>query len=98
MSKASTKEYSIEAYLVKRVRETGGMALKGDTPGRRFLDRICILPDGVTLYVEVKRPKGGRATAHQLETMRRLKALGHLVALVKTTGEIDDLLRPFTDR
>lgn len=86
-------ETSVEDYLVDRVeKELGGMALKGAVPGRRFLDRIVILPGGTTIYVECKRPKGGIYSAHQDETLDRLAKLGHRTARVKTKAEVDQLL------
>lgn len=83
-------EDSVENYFVKRVEnDLGGIALKGDVKGRRFLDRIVILPGGRTVFVELKRPKGGRFSAHQDETLARLERLGHRVARLKTKDEID---------
>lgn len=91
MSKSPLEE-TVEDYLVKRVEAIGGVALKGDVKGRRFLDRICILPGGVTVYVEVKRPSGGRYSKHQVETLKRLQALGHKVARVENRAEVDGFI------
>lgn len=83
-------ERSVENYLVSRVeKELGGMALKGDVPGRRFLDRILVLPAGVTVYCECKRPIGGRYSRHQLETVERLLKLGHFVSMPHTREQVD---------
>lgn len=90
-------EDSIETYFVKRVRFTlGGIALKGDVKGQRFLDRIAILPGGRTVYVELKRPKGGRYSVHQKETLERLKAMGHETARLKTKKEVDEWVDSLT--
>ncbi len=86
-----TLESTIEDYLVKRVKALGGIILKGDVPGRVFVDRICILPGGRVVFVEVKRPKGGRREKHQTETIRRLVELGHEAVFVKTKEEVDAL-------
>lgn len=86
-------ENSVEKHLVDRVeKELGGMALKGDVPGRRFLDRILILPRGVTVYCECKRPQGGRYSRHQLETAERLVKLGHWVLFVRDKRGVDEAL------
>lgn len=83
-------ETSVENYLVDKVENVlGGVALKGDVPGRRFLDRIIILPHGVTIYCECKRPKGGRYSAHQIETLARLQNMGHITWKVKEKRVID---------
>lgn len=84
-------EYSVENFFVKQVETVlGGIALKGDIPGRRFIDRIVILPYGVTAYVELKRPKGGRYSGHQKETLSRLEGWGHKVARLKTKQEVEE--------
>lgn len=94
MAQNSTLEYAVEDYLVKRVKALGGLALKSDKlPGQRFIDRTCILPGGRTVYVEVKRPSGGRRERHQIEIIERLQALGHEAYFVKTKEEVDELLR-----
>lgn len=94
MSKAL--ESSVEKYLVEQVEKLGGIALKGAVPGRRFLDRILIMPGGVTVYVECKRPKGSkvspRVSAHQAETLERLQKLGHHAWKTYTKGEVDVML------
>lgn len=84
-------ELAVETYFVKRVeKDLRGIALKGDVPGRRFLDRIVILPGGMTYYVELKRPKGGRLSEHQKETIRRLKDMGHDVAVLNSKQQVDE--------
>lgn len=86
-------EESVEDYLVRLVKLQGGIALKGDIKGRRFLDRILVMPQGRTIYCEVKRPHGGIYSKHQTETIRRLTEMGHACARVKTKAEVDLLLQ-----
>ena len=51
-------EKQIEAYLVKKVKEKGGIAYKFTSPQNRGVcDRIVVLP-GRVIFVEVKQPKG----------------------------------------
>lgn len=84
-------ELAVENYFVKRVeRDLGGLALKGDVPGRRFLDRIVVLPGGRTCYVELKRPRGGRLSEHQKETIRRLRDMGHDIAVLNSKTQVDE--------
>jgi hypothetical protein len=86
-------ENTVEKHLFDRVeKELGGMALKGDVPGRRFLDRILVLPGGVTVYCECKRPQGGVYSRHQLETAERLEKLGHRVLFVRSRAEVDTFI------
>jgi hypothetical protein len=94
-------EVSVEDYLVDAVeKKIGGMAIKGAVPGRRFLDRILILPKGVTIWCEVKRPgtssqRAGQLTEHQGATLRRLDNIGHITWKLKDKHEVDGLLKVF---
>ena len=88
-------ESAVETELVMRVRAIGGICEKVTVIGRRgFFDRLVVLPGGRVVFVECKRPKGGRISAHQIERHRRYKALGAVVAVVLNSADIDRLLRP----
>ena len=53
------KESQIEKYLVRKVREKGGLCYKFTSPGNPGVpDRIVITPDGRTIYVELKTDIG----------------------------------------
>ena len=50
-------EKSIEQYLVRKVRETGGKAYKFVSPGNAGVpDRLVIFPSGKVIFVELKAP------------------------------------------
>jgi hypothetical protein len=52
-------EKQIEAHLVRRVKELGGVAYKFTSPANRGVaDRVVCLPDGSTWFIEVKAPTG----------------------------------------
>lgn len=52
-------ERDIEAHLVRRVKELGGVAYKFTSPANRGVaDRVVCLPDGSTWFIEVKAPTG----------------------------------------
>jgi len=58
-------EKHIEAHLVKRVKEIGGIAYKFVSPAHRGVaDRVVCLPNGVVWFVELKAP-GGRLSPLQ---------------------------------
>jgi hypothetical protein len=62
---AAMLEKNIEAHLVKRVKEIGGMAYKFVSPAHRGVaDRVVCLPNGVVWFVELKAP-GGRLSPLQ---------------------------------
>lgn len=86
-------EKSVEDYLVEKVEALGGIALKGDISGRRFIDRIIILPKGVTIWCEVKRPAVKRVTAHQEETLTRLEQKGHVTWKVNRRETVDEFFK-----
>jgi hypothetical protein len=93
-------ESTIETYLSSRVKAMGGLSLKGAIPGQRFIDRICIMPDGVTLWVECKRPTGGHRTKLQENRIAKLLEMGHFAFFVRTKEEVDlilDGIRVFMD-
>ncbi len=49
------RESSIESYLVRKVKEHGGLCYKFVSPGNPGVpDRIIITPTGKTVYVELK--------------------------------------------
>ncbi len=81
-------EKDIEAYLVRRVRERGGVAYKFTSPAHRGVaDRVVCLP-GQTWFVEVKRP-GGRLTGLQTLFGREMERLGQQYIVVWSKEEID---------
>lgn len=88
-----TLESTIEAYLVKRVEALGGICLKGDVPGRRFIDRICIFPGGLTAYAELKRSKTAAKRKHQTATIEMLSALGHIAHFCVSKDEVDHFIK-----
>ena len=86
-------EKKIEVYLIKMVSQMKGHAYKFNSEQRRGVpDRICVLPKGLLIFVECKRP-GGEPTPAQYREMARLRALGQNVTWVSTTEEVDQLER-----
>ena len=58
-------EKQVEAYLIKRVKDVGGLTYKFTSPAHRGVaDRIVCLPNGQTWFVEVKT-EGGRLSELQ---------------------------------
>jgi hypothetical protein len=87
------REATIEEELVRRVRAAGGIAEKTTVIGRRgFFDRIVVLPGGRVYWVELKRPRGGRLSPHQIQRHAQYRALGVEILVIKNLGDIDRLL------
>jgi hypothetical protein len=91
---ASVKESAIERELRVRVEALGGVCEKVRVIGRRgFFDRLVALPGGVVVFVELKRPKRGRLSRHQIWYAERFTALGVAIAVVRNSADIDALLK-----
>lgn len=69
-------EKDIEQKLVAMVKRHGGLCLKWVCPGWSGVpDRIILLPGGCIMFVETKRPKGGKLSRLQKwwrDTLNRL--------------------------
>jgi hypothetical protein len=69
----------------------GGLAVKV-----RFLtgwpDRMVLLPGGRILWVELKRPKGGKFEPLQPYWLKKLRGLGFGAHVCRTKQEVDEVL------
>lgn len=92
---SEVSEKAIEQYLTDGVKKLGGICLKYSNPGMiGFPDRVCLLPGGITLWVELK------SKGQQLRTMQRIRIsqmqqLGHMVSVCKSKEDIDQILEPY---
>ena len=70
-------EKEIEQKLVSMVKKHGGLCLKWVCPGWLGVpDRIVLLPGGRVVFVELKRPKGGKMSSMQKWWAKKLTELG----------------------
>lgn len=70
-------EKEIETKLRQTVEAAGGLCLKWVCPGWVGVpDRIVLLPGGRIVFVETKRPKGGKLSAMQKWWAKKLIDLG----------------------
>ena len=84
-------ERRIEEYLVRQVAKLGGKAYKFSSPGNRAVpDRVCFLPNGMTLLVECKAP-GKVLTPLQERVVKLLRNLKQTVAVVDSKEGVDHL-------
>jgi len=89
----NAREESVERYLQTKVKELGGVCEKVTVLGRRgFFDRLVVLPGGKILFFELKRPKGGRLSPHQIQRILQYRRLGAVVAVISNSADIDRLL------
>lgn len=70
-------EKDVEQALVRMVKRHGGRCLKWVCPGHSGVpDRIILLPGGRVVFVETKRPKGGRVSSLQEWWGDTLRSMG----------------------
>lgn len=87
------KESQIESYLVRKVREKGGLCYKFVSPGNPGVpDRIVITPDGRSLYVELKT-EVGRLTNIQKWQRAEMGKRGVDVRVLYGLDEVKSFLR-----
>lgn len=100
------RESTIEAHLVKRVKELGGEVRKVQWVGRRGApDRLVMLPAGVrkvpggrkewddqTIWVELKAP-GEKSRPEQLREHERMRKMGQHVVVIDSIEGVEELLR-----
>ena len=85
-------EASVERYLCKRIRGEGGIALKMEIKGQRFLpDRLCVMNNSVIAWCEVKQRRG-RLSKGQINKIAQLKKMGHLCEVVWCYEDVDAFL------
>ncbi len=86
-----TLEHDIEEKLRTRVKAYGGRCLKWVSPGKSGVpDRIVLLPGGRIIFVETKRPKGGKLSPLQLYWGRTLTSMGFEVWVIWNRQDIAD--------
>lgn len=83
-------EKDIERKLVDMVKRHGGLCLKWVCPGWSGVpDRIVLLPKGLIIFVETKRPKGGRLSPLQRKWWDWLSERGFPYRVVWNDDDID---------
>lgn len=86
-------ENEVEGHLRRRVEKAGGVCVKFLPDfARGFPDRIVLLPRGVLVWVETKRPQGGVLSPVQKVQHVLLRRLGQRVEVVWTKDQADDLI------
>lgn len=89
---SDVSEKAIERYLVERVKAMGGICLKYSNPNRvGYPDRVCLLPWGVTIWVELKS-KGQTLRAIQRQRIQEMARMGHPVFVCDSKAEVDNML------
>ncbi len=86
-------EEIVETYLVKRIKEIGGAAIKmipQYTAG--IPDRLVLYKKGISVFVELKAP-GKMPDKIQVNFIRELREKGHWCEVIDTKAGVDDFVR-----
>ena len=86
------KEIEIEDYLVERVKEIGGEIRKVKWIGRRGAPDRCVMVEGITFWVELKRP-GAKPQPHQVREHERMRRAGQNVEIIDSFESVDVLIK-----
>lgn len=85
-------EKEIEARLTQMVKNHGGLCLKWVCPGWSGVpDRILLLPGGLVMFVETKRPRGGKLSRLQEWWADKLRRLGFTSVVVWDLADVATL-------
>ncbi|USL89241.1 nuclease [Bacillus phage vB_BceS_LY1] len=85
-------EKQIENYLKRKFESIGSIVLKFTSPGQAGVpDRLIILPDGFTIFVEVKC-KTGRVAPLQQHWVDKINKQGANAHFVWSYEDVDKLL------
>ncbi|EMC0274962.1 VRR-NUC domain-containing protein [Staphylococcus pseudintermedius] len=92
------RESNIEKYLVREVKKQNGLCLKWVAPGTKGVpDRIIIMPDGKTYFVEMKQNKG-RIDPLQKYVHKQFNQRGHKVYVLWTKEQVNEFVKKLGDR
>ena len=83
------QEREIENRLVQRIKAMGGRCWKWVSPGTDGVpDRICLLPEGQVIFVELKAP-GKHLRPLQILRKQQLEKLGFSVYCLDSAEQVD---------
>lgn len=86
------REKQIEKKLAGSAKAAGGLAVKFISPGFDGMpDRLVLLPEGRTAFVEVKAP-GKAMRPLQIKRKRQLEALGFRVFCLNDPEQIGGII------
>jgi hypothetical protein len=88
-----TREVSIENLLRKQVKAAGGYCIKLSPAGLVGIpDRLVLLPGGVAVFVECKKPSGARVARLQEWWKGEIERLGFRHWYVFTKEDVDKMM------
>jgi hypothetical protein len=90
---ALERENEVESFLRRETEKRGGLCVKFLPDfARGFPDRVVMLPGGVLVWAETKKPVGGRVSQVQRYVHATLRRLGQRVEVVWSKDQAAVLL------
>lgn len=97
ISKKDILESEVESHLRKQIELVGGQCVKFIPDYKRgWPDRLLLLPAGKLIWVETKRPVGGKLSSAQRVAHEQLRRLGQRVEVIWTKEAADRLAEDLT--
>lgn len=92
---AEVSEKAIEQFLANSVKRMGGVCLKYSNPGMvGYPDRVCLLPGGVTIWIELKS-QGEHLMPAQRIRKAQMENMGHPVYVCDSKLQVELLLKKY---
>ena len=89
---SEVSEKAIERYIVERIKDLGGICLKYSNPNQiGYPDRVCLLPWGIILWVELKS-KGQTLRTIQRQRIQEMSKIGHIVHVCDSKEAVDNVI------
>ncbi len=86
-------ESRVETKLRQEVERIGGKAFKFESQGNMGVpDRIVCLPKGRVVFVETKRPKGGKLSKIQKYRIAEMTQMGMEVRVIFTFEQVKEFI------
>lgn len=96
ISERLASETTVENHLRKSVKLLRGLCIKLNPFGVRGIpDRLVLIPGGIVLFVELKRPVGGKFEPLQERWHVKLRRMGFTVVVCYTKAQVDQLLEEY---
>lgn len=87
------REKSVEQRLQEEVKKIGGKAYKlSAAVDAGMPDRLVCIPGGNAIFVETKRPKGGRLSHIQRYRHKELRLMGFDVRVINTGEAVEEFI------
>lgn len=98
MADKNPLEKEVERALGRMIYRHGGLCMKWVCPGFSGVpDRLVLLPGGRIVFVETKRPKGGKVSKLQKLWAKRLTELGFAHRFIYCQADINALEMEIAD-